>query len=200
MKIWDLHFNMWCKRCELAHGSEEKRIITHNGETVDDDLRSLYNSLPPQRLMNSSERNIFSVPLEKILALPVKKKLRYLRRKKCIRENYTIRHGLNRSRANMIQWLQPATRCPDTSDPHPNVTPTESTAISNATTPTQSEARGSTTRHPRQETRSNTTTIRRRRRNTTTHGEEKDISEYFTKSTTKTNTKPKSHDNRRPKD
>lgn len=48
--IWEINFNMWCKRCELAHGSEEKRVITLNGETVDTQLKELYQSLPHARL------------------------------------------------------------------------------------------------------------------------------------------------------
>ncbi len=44
--LWSIHFAMWCKCCEVAHGSEEKRIITLNGETIDEDLKAQYASFP----------------------------------------------------------------------------------------------------------------------------------------------------------
>ncbi len=133
MHIWDINFNLWCKRCELAHGSEEKRIITINGENIDQELKDLYHNLPHPRLMNASERNVFSVPLRKVLALPVKRKLRYLRCKRRILDNYLIRRGTNRSRDNMVQWLQPGTVCPIAT---PNVIPTPIPTSTPTTAPT----------------------------------------------------------------
>ena len=116
--LWNIQYAMWCNRCTIAHGSEEKRKITLNAENIDDKLREQYRSLPPRRLMNPSEKRVFKTPLKTALSLKIGPKIRLFTRNKIILDSYEAQPALAGSAQNMRNFLlrDPANQQPTTPD------------------------------------------------------------------------------------
>ncbi len=56
--LWNINFVMWYCRCEIAHGTEENRIITlSNGENIDDKLHKQWAAIYLTISISTSSKN-----------------------------------------------------------------------------------------------------------------------------------------------
>ena len=101
--IWDVSWDLWRFRCSYAHGSEEVRQLLLTADSIDDRITNIYNSMPPTRLLNPTERRALQgLPETKVRKLRLRAKIQWADKAERILQNY-ITYGVCNPSAQLLR-------------------------------------------------------------------------------------------------
>ena len=161
--IWDISWEIWRKRCDFLHSTEDARqkILAAN---IDNDITNLVQSMPPNTHMTQPQRSLLtSNSLATILSWPAKRKIRWFRKAQIMKESFEL-HLHNLQRHPSAQLFRRFVRQGINNQP-PQPQPPADAAINNnapINNPTRTPSTQSTLTRPRQRRRTRTNRQRRR--------------------------------------